>query len=288
MNNKKRLLGVIIFFSLAVVVSGFFLWLAANKTLNLEIGFLDVGQGDAILIKSPFGQNILIDGGPDGTILKRLGDNLSWWERTIDLMILTHPHDDHVAGLNEVIKRYDVQKIIYTGVKYSSPTYDRWQELVKDYKIPIAIVDRMQTINLGESCYLEILYPRQAIYNQSVDNLNNSSIVSRLTCDGIKILLMGDAEREEEKELIKSETDLSAEIIKIGHHGSDTATSDEFLEKVKPEIAILEVGKNDFGLPSLRVLKKLERQQIKIYRTDKDGTINIISRDGVMEIGKSN
>lgn len=288
MNNKKRLLGVIIFFSLAVVVSGFFLWLAANKTLNLEIGFLDVGQGDAILIKSPFGQNILIDGGPDGIILKRLGDNLSWWERTIDLMILTHPHDDHVAGLNEVIKRYDVQKIIYTGVKYSSPTYDRWQELVKDYKISIAIVDRMQTINLGESCYLEILYPRQAIYNQSVDNLNNSSIVSRLTCDGIKILLMGDAEREEEKELIKSETDLSAEIIKIGHHGSDTATSDEFLEKVKPEIAILEVGKNDFGLPSLRVLKKLERQQIKIYRTDKDGTINIISRDGVMEIGKSN
>ena len=246
---------------------------------RLEVNFLEVGQGDAILIKSPFGQNILIDGGPDSTILKRLGENLPWWERTIDLMVLTHPHDDHIAGLNEVIRRYDVQRIVYTGVVYDSPAYTTWQELVNKYQISTVIIDRPQTINLGENCNLEISYPQQAFYGRGVENLNNTSIISKLDCDGVKILFAGDAEKEEENELIKANVDLSADIIKAGHHGSDTASSDEFLAKIKPRYAIIETGENDFGLPSLRVIKKLERMGAKVYRTDQNGTI-IVKNDG--------
>ena len=270
---KKIYIILIIIFIVVLSLSGFF-WISQQQK-RLEVDFLDVGQGDAILIKSPFGQNILIDGGPDSTILKRLGERLPWWERTIDLMILTHPHDDHVMGLNEVIKRYDVLKIVHTGAAYDSPAYTIWQEFARDNKIPTVLVDRPQMINLGENCNLAILYPRQEIYGRGAENLNNTSIVSKLDCSGVKILFAGDAEREEENELLKTNIDLSAGIIKIGHHGSDTASGDAFLAKVKPQYAIVEVGENNFGLPSLRVIKRLERMGVKVYRTDQSGTIFI-------------
>lgn len=282
--NKKLLLLLASLLSLAVIIILGLLYFYSKQLTNLSINFLDVGQGDAIFIKTPFNQNILVDGGPDSTVIKRLGENLPWWSRTIDLLVLTHPHDDHIIGLNEIIKRYDVRKIIYTGVVYDSSAYDSWQELVKAYQIPTVIIDHPQIINLGKNCNLEILYPRQAIYGQSIDNLNNSSLVSKLVCAGVKILLAGDAEQAEEKELLQVEADLSADIIKVGHHGSDTASSEEFLAKVKPQYAIIEVGKNDFGLPSLRVIKRLERRGVKIYRTDQSGTIVIKKNDQKIEI----
>ena len=282
--NKKLLLLLAPLLSLAAIIIFGLLYFYSKQQTNLSINFLDVGQGDAIFIKTPFNQNILVDGGPDSTVLKRLGENLPWWSRTIDLLVLTHPHDDHIIGLNEIIKRYDVRKIIYTGVVYDSSAYDSWQESVKAYQIPTVIIDHPQIINLGKNCNLEILYPRQAIYGQSIDNLNNSSLVSKLVCAGVKILLAGDAEQAEEKELLQVEADLSADIIKVGHHGSDTASSEEFLAKVKPQYAIIEVGKNDFGLPSLRVIKRLERRGVKIYRTDQSGTIVIKKNDQKIEI----
>lgn len=282
--NKKLLLLLAPLLSLAAIIIFGLLYFYSKQQTNLSINFLDVGQGDAIFIKTPFNQNILVDGGPDSTVLKRLGENLPWWSRTIDLLVLTHPHDDHIIGLNEIIKRYDVRKIIYTGVVYDSSAYDSWQESVKAYQIPTVIIDHPQIINLGKNCILEILYPRQAIYGQSIDNLNNSSLVSKLVCAGVKILLVGDAEQAEEKELLQAEADLSADIIKVGHHGSDTASSEEFLAKVKPQYAIIEVGKNDFGLPSLRVIKRLERRGVKIYRTDQSGTIVIKKNDQKIEI----
>jgi len=269
-------ISIIIFLGVLLVffsVVGYGLLL--QRQVGLEIIFLDIGQGDATLIKTPFGQNILIDGGPDSAVLKRLGKNLPWWDKKIDLMILTHPHDDHIVGLNEVIRIYDVQMIIYTGIIYDSPAYENWQELVKKYQISTIVVDRPQIINLGDNCDLEILYPRQAIYGQGIDNLNNSSIASRLICEGTKILLMGDAEREEEKELLATNIDLSTDILKVGHHGSDTASSQEFLDKVQPKYAVIEVGENNFGLPSLRVIKRLERSGAVVYRTDQNGAIKV-------------
>ncbi len=253
-------------------------WLTYSAASELEVDFLDIGQGDAILIKAPFGQNILIDGGPDDSVIKCLGKNLAWWDKKIDLMILTHPHDDHVTGLIDVIKRYKVEKILYTGVVHTSPNYIAWLELVRDRQIPLTIIDRPQTVKLGKNCELDILYPTKSLLGQTVNNLNNSSIVAKLIYQETKFLLTGDAEIEVEQELVKSNIDLSSQVLKAGHHGSDTSSSLEFLQAVKPEIVVIQVGTdNDFGHPSRRVIKRLERMGAQVFRNDLDGTARLIS-----------
>jgi competence protein ComEC len=247
---------------------------------ELEVDFLDVGQGDAILIKAPHGQNVLIDGGPDSTVIAQLGKALPFWDRTIDLMILTHPHDDHVTGLIEVINRYQVDRILYTGVVHTSPNYLAWLELVKDKKIPLTIIDRPQTVSFSENSKLEILYPATSLVGQSVDNLNNSSIVAKFVYKDIAFLFMGDAEIEVEEELIKTQNlaSLRAQVIKPGHHGSDTSSKTEFIQAVDPMIAVIPVGEdNKFGHPSRRVEKRLERVGAEIKRTDKNGMVRISS-----------
>ncbi|MDD5032332.1 MAG: ComEC/Rec2 family competence protein [Patescibacteria group bacterium] len=249
-----------------------------NPVKELEVDFLDVGQGDAILIKSPFGQNILVDGGPDSKVIEELGKNLPFWDKRIDLMVLTHPHDDHATGLIEVMKRYSVKKILYTGIVHSAPNYLEWLEEIRERKIPLVIIDRPQKITLGDNCYLELIYPTKSFLARETDNLNNSSIVAKLVYEETKFLLIGDAETEVEKELLVSGTDLSSQVLKTGHHGSDTSSGEEFLEAVSPEFAIIAVGKdNDFGHPSLRILKRLERTGTEILRTDLDGTIVLVS-----------
>lgn len=260
----------------------YFIYSAPN---NLEVDFLDVGQGDAILIQTPFGQNILIDGGPDSSIVKELSENMDWWDKQIDLMILTHPHDDHVAGLNEVLKRYNVKKILYTGVIHDSPSFLAWLELIKNQRIPLVIIDRPQTIYFDDYCKLDILYPFESLLGKEVNNLNNSSIVSKLDCQEKNFLFTGDVEKEIEDLLLERDIDLSAQVMKASHHGSDTSNSKDFLEKVNPEIVIIQVGENNmFEHPSRRVLKRFERIGANILRTDLNGNIKIIDNMGKLEI----
>jgi len=275
----RRFYKIILILGIAAVLTVIpVFWFTYAASLELEISFLDVGQGDAVLIKTPFGQNILIDGGPDDTVIKRLGENLAFWDKRIDLMILTHPHDDHVGGLVDVIKRYNVKQILYTGVVHSSPAYLEWLELIRERKIPLIIIDRPQKINLSENCYFDILYPLESLLGREVNNLNNSSIVAKLIYGDTKFLFSGDAELEIEQQLIETQdvVSLQADIFKAGHHGSDTSNSDQFLEAVSPEIAVIQVGSdNDFGHPSRRVIKRLERIGAKIFRNDLDSTVRI-------------
>jgi len=264
-------------------------WFAYQTPKNLEVDFLDIGQGDAILIKAPTGQNILIDGGPDKTVIKRLSENLPWWDKQIDLMVLTHPHDDHVSGLIDVIKRYQVKKIIYSGVVHNSPNYLSWLKLVLDKKINLTIIDRQQVIKLSDNCWLEIIYPQESLLGLEMENLNNSSLVIRMVFGKTKFLFVGDLEEQGEIKLLDSKVDLSADVLKVGHHGSDTSSSNRFLEKVylvreqdssgiKSRVAVIEVGKdNGFGHPNLRIIKRLERLGVKVLRTDQSGTIKLIS-----------
>ncbi len=258
---------------------------ASEAKNNLEVIFLDVGQGDAILIKTPYGQNILIDGGEDEKIIKRLGEKLPWWDKRIDLMILTHPHSDHVAGLIEVLKRYKVLKVLYTGVNHNSPDYLAWLKIINEKKIDLNIINHFQKIILGENCILEILYPIDKKDIDDQTNLNNTSIVSKLSYGQISFLFMGDIEREIENVLISKSSKLKADVLKIGHHGSDTSSSIDFLKTVQPKYAIMEVGKdNDFGHPSSRIIKRLERQSIEIFRTDFDGSIKFISNGMYLKV----
>lgn len=278
----KRILFLTAFFIIAALAA---FWFCCGEERKLTVDFLDVGQGDAILIKSPYGQNVLIDGGPDKTILNRLAEKLDFADKKIDLMILTHPHDDHVAGLSDVVKQYDVKKIIYTGATHTGPNYLNWLELIRERKISLTIIDRPQTIKLGENCELEILYPLKSLAGQSADNLNNTSIVIKLIYGQTKFLLAGDMESDVERELSASGADLSADVLKVGHHGSDTSTGDDFLKAVGPKFAVIEVGKdNSFGHPSLRVLKRLERAGAKIFRTDQDGSIGFISDGATVSV----
>lgn len=279
-NFRKYLIG---FFGLCLVLLflGVWIYFSLNQKNDLKVFFFDVGQGDASLIRTSDGKNILIDGGPDEKILSSLSEVLPWWDRSIDLIILTHPHDDHIVGLVAVLKKYRVKQVLQTGVKYSTPTNSAWsQDLVKK-NIKTSIVEHPQEINLGPDCSLKILYPLQSFSGIEIKNLNNSSIVSRLDCEGEEVLFMGDAEKEVEAELLVAYSDLKSKIIKTGHHGSETASIEEFLLAVDPEKAIISVGEgNKFGLPDLRILRRLERLGIEIFRTDEDGAI-VLEKDTV-------
>jgi len=261
----------ILFFLAVILASYFFLFAFPQK---LQVDFLDVGQGDATLIETPFGQNILIDGGPDKSVVRRLGEELPFWDRVIDLMILTHPHDDHAAGLIEVLKRYDVKKIIYTGVLYDSADYQEWLKRSEEEGAEIIILPGPQKIFLGADCFLDILYPFENIAGRSFDNINNSSIVSRLDCAGKKVLFAGDAEEEVEKEMIEKNIDLSADIFKASHHASKTANTLEFLRKISPEYVVIEMGAdNKYGYPHARAIKNFAEINAEVSRTDQSGTL---------------
>lgn len=251
-------------------------WPAFQATDNLEVDFLDVEQGDSILIKTSYGQNILIDGGPDNSVIRKLSEELPWWDRQIDLMILTHPHSDHIAGLIDVIKRYKVNKILYTGTIHTSSEYFKWLELIKSKKIPLILVNAPQAIKIGQDSELSVIYPRKNLAGKTVDNLNNGSIVAKLRYGETNFLFTGDMENEAEKELMG--VDLRADVLKVAHHGSDDSSGQEFLKKVIPKIAVIQVGAdNEFGHPSRRIIKRLERINARILRTDLDGTVKLIS-----------
>jgi competence protein ComEC len=248
---------------------------------NLEIDYLDVGQGDAILIKTPYEQNILIDGGPSSKVLSELGQNLAFFDKKLDLVVLTHPHADHVAGLVEVLRRYDVKKVLITGVLHTAPDYLAFLKEISDQQIPVEYANGLRDINLGQDLTLKVLYPLKDLNQQKMEELNNSSIVLKLIYKNNSFLFTGDAEELVEQDLLAAKIDVSAQVLKVGHHGSKYSSSPLFLEAVSPRYAVISVGaKNDFGHPHLRTLDNLQKQGIEILRTDQLGTIKIIS-DGV-------
>lgn len=252
---------------------------------RLEIHYLDVGQGDAILIKTPENQKILIDGGPDMSILDQLGGNLAFFDRNIDVMILTHPHADHLNGLVEVIRRYDIGKIYYTGVVHTSPAYFEWLEVIKQFNVPMDIIKGPKILELGDDLQLEFLYPFEDITNMEFSELNNTSIVNKLIYKDKSFLFMGDAEKEVEQHLIDLEIDINADVIKLGHHGSSSSSSEEFLQIVNPEYAIIQCGAdNNFGHPHLSVIRRLERLGINILRNDLNGQVSIFSNGEEIEV----
>jgi competence protein ComEC len=184
-----------------------------------------------------------------------------------------------------IIKKYKVKNIMYSGVLAHSPIYTELLEIINQKKIALLIPQKEQKISLGANCQLNILYPFDNPQNKEVANLNNSSIVSRLECLGSSFLFTGDAEIEAEDEILKQNINIKSDVLKAGHHGSITSSQEEFLEKVAPQIAIVMVGENNkFNHPSLRTLKRLERVGAQIFRTDLNGTIDILNRGRGLEI----
>lgn len=245
----------------------------------LEIVVLDVGQGDSIFIKSPTGRTLLIDGG-DNTKGRDMGARVvvpflqKKGVNKLDLVVLTHPHGDHVGGLPEVLKKIKVGLVVDPGQKCDSALYAYFKKLIAEKKIPFRVVRRGDEIDLGEGILAKVLHPRAPPIEESA--LNNNSIVLRLVYKDFSMLLCGDLEIEGEEDLIKCGIELKSRIIKVGHHGSKTASSKSFLRAVSPELAVISCGKkNKFGHPHKAALKKLQDQRIRILRTDKNGAVTI-------------
>lgn len=251
-----------------------------RKTRFLKVDFFDVGQGDAIFIEDPQLHQILIDGGPDSVILEKLGESLPFYDRSLDLIILTHPERDHMDGLIEVLKRYRVENILWTGVLRDTVEYNVWKSLIKKEKAKVFIAKAGQEIKTDSSPPLvfKILYPLQNLEGEMVKNSNDTSIVAQLIFGKSSFLFTGDASKSTEKKLLEENTYLDSDVLKVGHHGSKTSSSEKFIEKVSPEVAVISVGReNRYGHPCQKVLENLAKYGIKVLRTDRDGDIKIIS-----------
>ena len=245
---------------------------------NLVIHFFDVGQGDGIFFELPNHRQVLIDGGPGREIVSKLGNVMPFWDHTIDLVILTHPHADHVDGLIDVLKRYDVGMVIESGSLYPTPDYDEWNKIVKQKKIPILHARRGQSVALSDISTLHILSPQKETIDKRFTNIHDSMVVSQLLYGSIAILLMGDAEKFIEYELVSSGIALTSDILKVGHHGSKTSTNQAFLEAVHPQFAVVSAGrKNRYGHPHADVVDRINAFSAGLFRTDIFGDIEFMS-----------
>ncbi len=226
---------------------------------ELQVSFLDVGQGEAILIQKG-NQQVLVDGGPTPqAIALELGDRMPFWDRTIELVILTHPHTDHLTGLVEVLQRYEVEQVLYPDLDYDLPLYEEWLGLIEEKDIKNTIAQAGQEIDLGDGVIIKVLHPQTSLLAGTESDINNNSVVLRLSLGEVSFLLTGDIEREAEWKLIAQRADLASTVLKVGHSGSETSTTTEFLAAVCPQIAVISVGEdNPFGHPSDEVLYRLE------------------------------
>ncbi len=248
------------------------------KPQPLEVVFFDVGQGDSIFIETPNGVQVLIDGGPTSVILEKLAEEMPFYDRTIDLIILTHPEHDHYFGLFEVLKRYEVKNILWTGIIRDTAEYQEWIRLIEEEGAEVGVVEAGQKIVLSEKIYLSILHPFENLENQKVKNANDTSIVASLFFGNVSFLFTGDIGKKVEARLVEQGIDLDSDVLKVCHHGSKTSSSLEFLEAVSPEVAVIQVGKdNSYGHPHPEVLARLEEFGIQVLRTDINGDIKIIS-----------
>ncbi len=243
---------------------------------SLELHVLDVGQGDAVLLRTPEGQNILVDGGPGQAVLEELGQVLSPLERRLDLVILTHPHEDHVAGLVPVLQRFEVGEVMLSAPDYGNDSYEQFMQEIAEQKIPYSFADDDHDFILG-SLELDVLYPFEPFTGDKIENVNNASPVIKAKWGEVEILLTGDAEQEVEAALLASEIDVSADILKAGHHGSRSSSTLEFLEAVGAELMLISCGEdNDYGHPHEETLEKAADMGMQVRRTDLEGRISII------------
>lgn len=247
---------------------------------SVIIEFLNVGQADCSLITLPDNRYILIDGGNNKDGQKLVNYLKSKSITKIDFIIAIHPHEDHIGGLDEVIGSFDIGKIYMPKIHDSdvptTKTYEDFLDAVLQggYKITAA---KAGVVLLNEgSLKLEFLAPNSENYS----NLNNYSAVLKLSFGSTRVLFTGDAENVSEKEMLKADYDLESEILKIGHHGSNSSTTEDFLEAVAPKDAVISCGAgNPYGHPHKETLQRLQKAEINIHRTDLDGTI-IITLDG--------
>jgi competence protein ComEC len=254
-------------------------WAKTQPDGLLHVNFLDVGQGDAIFIQTPSGRQILVDGGLYPTVLNdHIGRKLPFGDRSIDIIVATHPDADHISGLPALFERYDIDLLITNGADDASPIYAALFNAAAD--TPIHAARAGETITIEDGVRLEIVHPAQL--NADGDR-NNESVSLRLVYGDFSLLLTGDAEVEAEREMVGSKRPLISTVYKAGHHGSNSSSSASFLAAVQPQIAIISAGAdNSYGHPHEEVLARLAEGKTAVLRTDELGTIELITDGKVM------
>ncbi|HBB37631.1 MAG: Late competence protein [Candidatus Magasanikbacteria bacterium GW2011_GWD2_43_18] len=256
-----------------------------EKDPTLKITFLDIGQGDATLIEFPDGQQMLIDCAIDDRVLEALGRVMPFYDHDIDYLVVTHPDLDHYGGCVDVMKRFDIGHILYNGME--KPYDELWQSFHAEVQAQMA--DGKEYLEVAEpfvweiaSTTVNVLYPDHSIpLDEHIPGLdkdvgaNDTSVVIKLSYGTQDVLLMGDVEADLEEYLVKTYGEqVDVEILKMGHHGSQSSSTQLFINATSPEVAIASCGAdNKFGHPSPRVLKRFERANTDVWRTDLSGDV---------------
>ena len=242
----------------------------------LHAHILDVGQGDSIMLVSPSGKQVVVDGGPDLSALEGIGRTMSFFDRSIELLVLTHPDLDHITALPAMIERYQIHAILLSGIDTLQPQYRRLLTAVANKKIPVIIADSAMDIDLGDGVVLDVVWP-QKIFGTVPKKTNDTSVVLRAIFESGSILLTGDIEELAENAILKTGIDIRSTVLKVAHHGSKTSTSTGFLLATKPDLAVISLGKdNHHGHPHPSVIDRLSARNIPVRRTDQEGDISLV------------
>lgn len=269
---------IILILILSSIIYTSYTFIISNKDKSqLEMHFIDVGQGDCTLVITPNKKTVLIDSGDEEhsdrvvEYIKQRGIDF------LDVVIATHPDADHIGGMDKVIKNFDIGTFASPNVKSATNQYNQMDLELKNKKLKKTPLYMNNEINIDPSVHFKILSP---IKSKKYDDTNEYSIVSKIVYNNVSFMLMGDATISNEFDIINNFSDIDIDILKLGHHGSNTSTSEYFLSKTTPEIAIISCGKNNrYNHPSKEVTKLLKKRKIGIYRTDKQGDI-ILSTNG--------
>lgn len=250
---------------------------------NLLVHYIDVGQGDSILVQVN-NKNLLIDAGPKDSQDKLMDYLKSQRIQNLDYVITTHPHEDHIGGMAEIIKNFNIGKFYAPKVTSNTKTFQNMMSELKNKNLKVRVIKAGMgnDINLGENTKVEVFSPVSEKYS----DLNDYSPIMKITYGKTSFLFTGDAGKLVEKEVLQKGYDVKADVLKLGHHGSTTSTGKDFLSRVNPKTGVISVGvNNDYGHPHKETLQLLQQANIKVYRTDKDGTI-VLSSNGVKIIKK--
>ncbi|MBT3231043.1 MBL fold metallo-hydrolase [Candidatus Uhrbacteria bacterium] len=236
---------------------------------NVSIWVFDVGQGDAIFIDAD--QNILIDGGPSDVIIEKLSMVLPFWDRSIDYIVNTHPHADHLTGLIDVLNRYLIGEVWVSGQNYETSFHDAFSTSSEDLS---SIIVAGHSVELSHDVVATVLWPMSSLDGVRLDDPNDGSIVMLVECFETRMLLTGDIGTNQELAIMERAGDIN--ILKVGHQGGSTSSHIDFLNTIDPEVAIIAVGENDYGHPHAEVIDRLNQVDAEIYRTDLHGDVRII------------
>jgi len=266
--------GLFILFIVGVII-----WaaVASKPSPNFSGWFLDVGQGDAAYFRFPDGEDALIDGGGGKKVLSELGEVMPFYDKEINVVVLTHNHSDHLAGLIDVLRRYQVDEVWLSGALHTSDDYLTFIKILKDKSLKPKIVQAGWRKNFG-AVEAEVVFPLEGWQGKRPENQHEADVVTRWSYGKFRVLMTGDLGQSEEEKILSANEPIQATILKVPHHGSATGLLPIFLSSVNPEKAVISVGrKNQFGHPSSLILGMLERAKIQIYRTDDDGRIGFTS-----------